>query len=573
MRQRGGVVSFFLVLFLSVIILLQILLMIQSDRFYAGLNRLDEALQAPVTHISKAKLPDEYRGDEGDWLIWAMHVEPKTLNQLNVDSDIYSRWICVHNIFESLLGYDWNTGQLVPHLAKKYDVSADGLEVTFWLRDDVYFSDGEAVTADDIIFTYETIMDPNIDAANLTTIFTEVAGYEKISDKCIKFYMKKATFDTLHDLNFWDTGIYPEHIYRYDDAKEFNFRVSDPVGSGPYLFEKWDKGDKIVLRRNENYWGRKPYLKKRIYKFISNDSARLQALRAGLVDMIIPSQEQFSDLLDDKELREDLKFLSYWHPMAPYYFIAWNQDTSFFADRRVRLAMTHLLDRKQIVEKLLGGVVEQISGPFYIKSPEYDKTIKPWPYDPERAKQLLDEAGWIDTNGNGVRDKDGVEFRFKFACDGANVLYMRLAKLLKDQAVKVGIDVIIDPYEWSVLLPKIVDRDYHATTLGWGGSVIDDFYQIFHSSQIGNRGDNFVGFSNPKADKLLEDIRYTLDRDKRVKLCHEFHRLVHDQQPYTFLYARPTFRIVDKRFENVNVYYMGLNYNQWYVPKDKQKYK
>jgi peptide/nickel transport system substrate-binding protein len=137
----------------------------------------------------------------------------------------------------------------------------------------------------------------------------------------------------------------------------------------------------------------------------------------------------------------------------------------------------------------------------------------------------------------------------------------------------VGIDVIADPYEWSVIMTKITDRDFEAMVMGWGGDILEDDYQLFHSSQIGNRGANYVGYRNAEVDRLLVQIRKTMDDNQRYSLCHKVHRILHEEQPYTFLYARPTFRTIDRRFENVKVYKLGLKYWEWYVPKDRQRYK
>ena len=148
-----------------------------------------------------------------------------------------------------------------------------------------------------------------------------------------------------------------------------------------------------------------------------------------------------------------------------------------------------------------------------------------------------------------------------------------MAKLLKDEAAKVGVEVILEPYEWSVLMPRLSDREFESVVMGWGGDVLEDFYQIFHSSQIGNRGSNYVGFKNAEADAIMEEVRRTFDEDKRNKLSRRLHRILHEEQPYTFLFTRPTFRLIDKRFKNVKIHNLGLKYWEWYVPKSEQRYK
>jgi peptide/nickel transport system substrate-binding protein len=235
--------------------------------------------------------------------------------------------------------------------------------------------------------------------------------------------------------------------------------------------------------------------------------------------------------------------------------------------------MTLSINREQIISKLLKGYGQAIAGPFYVKGTQNDPDIKPWPYDPEQAKKLLDEAGWLDHDGDGIRDKDGVAFRFMFSYAAGDSLYERLAVLLKDEMAKVGIEVTPDPYEWSALLPKITERQFEVMVMSWGGDIVEDFYPQFHSSQIGKGGYNYVGFRNAEADAILEQIRLTIDTGQQDALCHRLHRILHEQEPYTLLFARPTFRLIDKRFENVKIHNLGLNYFEWYVPKEKQRYK
>ena len=186
---------------------------------------------------------------------------------------------------------------------------------------------------------------------------------------------------------------------------------------------------------------------------------------------------------------------------------------------------------------------------------------------------MLDEAGWRDTDGDGIRDKNGVAFRFRYMIVSGTVLHEQIAKLVKDFAANVGIEVVPDPYEWSVFINRVQNRLFEATNLAWSGAVQNDPYQIWHSSQIGNHGSNYVGFNIPEADAIIEEARRTMDEKKRNKLYHRFHRILHNEQPYTFVYTRPSQRFLRPRFKNVTIHKLGLNPHEWYVPGDLQKYK
>ena len=577
MNGRSGVATIFLFLFLAVMILLQVLTMVQSDRLFGRLNHLAEIwrtagpMATTQARSDTTDLPgEEYPGDAGDWLVWRIGAEPATLNPIT-RKDVYATWVVSGNIFESFLEYDLDKVRLKPLLAESYEVSDDGLEISFRIRDDVHFSDGHPIGVDDVIFSYETIINPKIDAHNLANYYKDVDRVVRISDREVKFIMKRTYFKALEFLGGMD--ILPKHIYEFSDPADFNKHRSDPVGSGPYVFEKWNVGREIVLRRNEQYWGRKPKLKKIVFRIITNEVAALQALRSGQIDFIRPEPEQFAELRNDQEFKNKYYCLLYWDPGVGYRYVGWNQDTPFFKDRRVRLAMTHIVNRKKIIQYLLKGLGREVTGPFYILGKQNNPNIEPWLYDPQQAKQLLGEAGWIDTDGDGIRDKDGIPLRFKLMIVSQVPFHERLAKLLKDEAAKIGIEIVPDPYEWSIFVERLNTRSFEATTLAWGGVVESDPYQIWHSSQIVGRGSNRIGFADAEADAIIEEARRTLDENKRNKLYHRFHQILHEQQPYTFLLTRPWLYFLDKRFENVKIHKLGLDPLEWYVPKAKQKYK
>jgi peptide/nickel transport system substrate-binding protein len=551
--------------------------MVQSDRLYERINRLDANFQnssrtARTQPTTLAAGQNGYPGDEGDWLVWRIGAEPATLNLL-VGKDIYVDWITGGNIFEMLLEYDFDEARLKPKLAESYHVSDDGLEITIRLRDDIHFSDGRPVTADDVVFTYNTLINPGIDAASLANYYRDVKEVTKVNEREIKFIMHRVYFKGLEIVGL--LPILPKHIYEFTDPADFNKHLSSPVGSGPYVFEKWEVGRQIVLRKNRNYWGQQPKLDRLVFRVITNDVAALQALRSHEIDLMVPTSEQYAELTKNEEFQSNFHCLAYWNPGTGYSYIGWNQNTPFFKDRRVRLAMTHLVDRESINEHILKGQARIVTGPFYVLGKQNNPNIKPWPFDPERAKQLLDEAGWKDTDSDGVRDRDGVPFKFRFMIVSGSQTSEQIAKLLKDEMAKVGIEMTADPYEWSVFGERLHNRDFEAVTLGWGGGAGEegDPYQIWHSSQIAGKGSNYVGFGNSEADKLMEEARKTLDEQKRNELYHRFHEILHEEQPYTFLFTASSKRFVDKRFHNIKIHKLGLDPLEWYVPKELQRYE
>jgi peptide/nickel transport system substrate-binding protein len=580
MNERSGWFGFLLFLLILAVILLQVLSMIQSDRLYERLNVLLDAVSgykpaAESKHEPNlaAQSADKYPGDEGDWLIWSLAGEIRTLNLLSVDSDMDTRYIVSGNIIETLFiqDIDSDKAKLKPKLAEKMDISENGLEITITLKDNIHFSDGVPVTADDVIFTYETMMNPKIDCPDLRNYLYNIKTVTKLDERTVKFSLKEIYWHTKETVG--EFYVFPKHIYQFKDPNEFNKRITNPVGSGPYVFEKWDVGQQIVLKRNENYWDKKPNLRKQIFKFITNATAEIQALRSHDIDMFEPGSEQVTNMPKNAEFNKEFKTIIFWDPTFGYWYYGWNEQRPFFKDQNVRLAMTYLIDRQANVDRLTRGKGMIVSGPFYIFGKQNDPNIKPWPFDPQMAAKLLDKAGWKDHDGDGIRDKDGVPLRFKHSYVAGISTSEESARLFKDNAAKIGVDVIPSPVEASIYMGNINDRNFDSMEGMWTGGLESDPYQIFHSSQIQDRGNNFVSFNNPAADKLMEQARRELNDEKRYTLYHQFQRILHEEQPYTFLMTRPRYYFIDNRFENVIVHKLGIDPLEWYVPKDKQRYK
>ena len=214
-----------------------------------------------------------------------------------------------------------------------------------------------------------------------------------------------------------------------------------------------------------------------------------------------------------------------------------------------------------------------VSGPFYVNSPEYDKKIKPYPYDPKAALALLKSAGWDYRPGEDVLQKDGKPFEFEFLLSAGSKFGEQLATMLQENLKEIGIRMSIRKLEWAVFIQRIEEHNFDACTMGWSLGWETDPYQIWHSSQAVEKGSNFVGFKNAEADKLIEEARKEFDPEKRRQMYYRLQEIIHDEQPYTFLFTNKALVAVSRRFQNVEVYPMGLSPLYWWVPKEAQKYK
>ncbi len=503
---------------------------------------------------------------DGDWLISHLSAEPATLNPITA-TDAYASNIDEY-IYESLLKRDEKTMELVPVLAEGWEISDDHLQYLFHLKKNIRWQDGQPFTAQDILFSFERIKDPKVDAAHLRNYYQDIERLEIIDDYTVRYHYRIPYFKALEFCG--GIPIVPAHLFK--DSDNFNQHPigRQPVGTGPYRLLHWETGKEIVLTRNEAYWGEKPHLNRIVFKIITDSTVALQVLKQGGMDFMGLRPIQWVRQTQTKRFDENFQKLKY--PLPSYSYIGWNTRRPMFADRRVRLAMTLLLDREMILKKVLFGLGTVVSGTFYINSPEYDHNLKPHPYDPKAAVELLKAAGWEDHDGDGVVDREGVPFAFEFLISAGSKFGEQIATILQENLKGVGIKTAIRKLEWAVFVQRIEDHNFDACTMGWSLGWDTDPYQLWHSSQA-DKGSNFVGFQNEEADRLIEAARQEFDPLKRRQMYYRFSEILYEEQPYTFLFTTDALVAVARRFQNVIVYPMGLTPRQWWVPKDLQKYK
>ncbi len=502
---------------------------------------------------------------EGDWLIYHIGAEPATLNPITA-TDAYESIVNSGNIYETLVKRDNETLEIIPLLADRWEISEDKLVYTFSIKRGIKWHDGIQFTSHDVVFSYEKIMDPKVDAPALRGYYKDIKRVEALDDYTVRFTYARPYFLALEFCG--GMNIVPKHIFENGDFNT-NPAGRQPIGTGPYRFLKWETGKEIVLERNESYWGKKPNIKRIVFKIITDPTVTLQVLKRGEIDFSGLTPIQWSRQTSSERFKKHFEKLSYFTPN--YSFIGWNTNTPFFKDKRVRTAMTYLVNRKLILEKILYNLGEVVTNPFYINSPEYDKSIKPYPYDPLKAKQLLDQAGWVDHDGDGIRDKEGVKFGFEFLLPSGSVTGEQISTILKEELKKVGIKMNIRRLEWAVFTKQLDERKFDAVTLSWAMGVESDPYQIWHSSQA-ERGSNFVGFKNKEADQLIEKARTEFNRKKRIELYRRFAEIVYQDQPYTFLFCRKSTVALQRRFKGVKVHPLGLDPLEWFVPLPLQRY-
>jgi len=495
-------------------------------------------------------------------LIYHLTSEPDTLNRITA-TDAYEGRINGF-IFDSLIERDNSTLEFIPKLAKTWEVSEDKLTYTFKLHDNIRWHDGKPFTADDVVYTFETIMNEKVDAPHLRVYYKDIKKVEKLDDYTVRFTYAQPYFKAMEFVG--GIPVIPKHIF--DDGKDFNTHPAGraPIGTGPFKFKRWDTGARIVLERNDGYWDKSkfPELKRVVFKIIPDDIVAFQRLKKGELDMDGLSAKQWAKQTDTPAFKKLFEKHQYYTPS--YFYVGWNLRRPYFQDRKVRKALAMLINRESILKNLEYGIGKLSTGPFWIFGYEYDPSLPQIAFDPAGAKKLLDEAGWIDHDGDGIRDKDGVPFRFKFLVPSGAEFYTNLSTIMKKDFAGAGIEVEIQTMEWATFVQQLNSRNFDAVSLAWSFGFDQDPYQVWHSTQA-EKGSNFVGFQNGEADNIMEEARRSFDKERRTELYHRLHRLIYDEQPYAFLYARPSLLARSRRFDNVRVYPGGVDILEWKIGK------
>lgn len=520
----------------------------------------------------------------GDWLVRAFGVGLSTITPL-VSQDVYASNVQSY-VQESLLSRNPDTLEWEGLIARSWEIGDDGLTITFRLRDGVTFSDGRPLSAGDVAFTFDFIMNEAIAAPRDRAYLEKIETVEAASPLTVVFRYREPYFNALALAG--SIAVMPRHFYEpyLEEPATFNESKGLLLGSGPYRLadpKTWTPDLGIVeLERNPRYWGPvAPSFDRLLWKVIENDSARLTTFRNRDIDAYTARPREYQGLRDDAALAEQARSFEFMNAVAGYSYIGWNQRRggapTRFADRRVREAMTWLTDRDRIIDEIMLGYAEPAVSPFSPRSRQHDPAIEPRPFDPDKAASLLAQAGYRDRDGDGVLENEaGEPFEFELAYYQENEDTERMVLFLKDLYARAGVHLKPVPAEWPVMLDLLGKRDYDAITLGWTSGVETDVYQMFHGSRTEDGGDNFVHFRHAEFDRLVDEARATVHEKERMPLWQAVERIFHEEQPYTFLMRRKTLAFVDRRLQNLEVTRLGLNLGfvpvEIFTPGARQRY-
>ncbi|MFT4412505.1 peptide-binding protein [Fredinandcohnia humi] len=449
-------------------------------------------------------------------------------------------------------------------LAEDIQTSEDGLEYTVKLREDVKWHDGEQMDADDLVFAYSMMKNPDV-VSERKSNFESLEKIEKIDQFTVKFTLNKVDV-TFYPTTLGSYGPLPEHILGDVDPAtlhEHEFNTKSPIGTGPFKFVEWKDGEYVKVEANDDYFEGRPHLDSITTRYVADANALIAALQAGEIDMYnaVPGTEiETVKAIEGTKIEEGLAL--------SYTFLAFNQQDERFQDKRVRQAMTHAIDKNAIVESIMNGAGQAANAPDSPLMWTYNDDVPQFDYDPEKAKALLKEAGWEDTNGNGIVDKDGKELSFSVKTNQGNKVREDIAVVLQQQLKEIGVEATPNIVEWSAFIEQISapNWDYEAMILGWSLSTFPDQYDIFHSSQR-EEGLNFVWYSNPEADKLMEEARQTTDIEKYKQIHKDLYQILVEDQAYTYLYYPTEFRAMPEELQGYEFHSKNqlFNAHKWWL--------
>ncbi len=460
-------------------------------------------------------------------------------------------------------------GQILPDLADRWDVSEDNLSYTFYLRRDVRWHDGESLTADDVVLTVDYLRAPEFPGQPEVAALWRTVQVERLDEHTVRFTLAQpfAPF-----LSYTTMGILPAHLLEGVPAAELTTHPFNmhPIGTGPFAVEEIT-AEHALLKVNTEYYEGRAYLDEVEFKFYADYASVADAYTLGEVHGIgRVLQEDRARVLANENLE------LYSAPFSGYGLVFLNLDNPIFFDKTVRQALMHATNRQEIIDEILDGQGLVAHGPIVNFSWAYEAEIPQYDYDPEKARQLLEQAGWVDTNGDGIREKGDLLCQFALLTN-EDEMRINLINELTRQWSEVGVKAVPQTAGVSgVVGDFLAPRNYQAVFYEWRHLPPDpDPYPQWHSTQNSGTGQNFTGYASEPADLIMEEARLTADPVKRGALYRDFQRIIGEEAPVLPLYQPVYNYAIDRRVQGVQVGPM-FDYpdrfrtiSQWYMVTKK----
>ncbi len=476
-------------------------------------------------------------------LVVGLVAEPVNLDPPQV-TDLNSNRVG-RRIVETLVTFPEESTQIVPGLAESWTISKDGLQYTFKLRRGITFHDGTPLNAEAVKFSIERQINPNHPAYKLgkypfaNFFFGNVKAVEVLSEERVAFLLNEARASFIAVLAQGAASIVsPTAVMKWGPDYP-----THPVGTGPFRFASWDRGQRVVLEKNPTYWKYPVKVERVIYRPIVEDQARLTELLTGTLDVIVGVPADFVSQLEQNAKITLLKQVG-----AHVWYLGMNNQKKPFDDKRVRQALNYAVNKDAIVKDVLKGTGAASRGPVLPGTWGADPALKPYPYDPERAKKLLAEAGypsgfsttlWVPESGSGMQAP------------------VAMSTVMQSNLKAVGVNVSLQTMEWGAYLAKLRTKEQELFALSWMAGTEDPdmvMYPLLHSSQWTPVGPNRALYKNARFDALLQQARLTTDQVKRAQLYREAQRILVDDAPWVFVDHEIQIAALSKRVQSFKLH-------------------
>ncbi len=505
----------------------------------------DAALPAPPVDRDwlEGRLPPETgTPKDGGTLTVRVMSEPGCLHGL--DDACRDAWVgrmTNRLVTQTLLGVSRDDFSLQPELAERWTESEDHRVSTFALRADATFSDGAPLTAGDVVATLDAVMKPGRPTGWARGEISGLEAYRAVDERTVELTWHTPSPFALRALARLPILSARQLADDWDGARKA------PIGTGPFVVSAWERGQALTLTRRP---GGQAHLERIVFRFVKDHTAAATMLERGEFDLMTNLTPALWKSLEQPGPRTEWARRD-WRRIKSldnsYSYIAWNQARPYFVDVRVRQALAHLYDAKLIAKVVDLDLELPTTCPYYRDGDSCDPAVTPWPFSPQAAKALLADAGFVDADGDGVLERDGVPLRFRFLLASNQVRLGKLVPMLQEQLTPLGLDLEIEGVETSTLTARVAQRDFDVVSRLWTEFDREqDLFPMFHSSQV-DGGSNWVGYSSAEVDGLLEAVRREFDVGKRRALERQLHRALYRDQPYLFMTARQSLDAAKKR--------------------------
>jgi len=470
-------------------------------------------------------------------------------------------------IYNGLVKYDKDL-KLAGDLAESWDILDNGVRIRFHLRKGVLWHDGHSFTAHDVLFTYKTMCDPKTPTAYADP-FLQIKDARIIDDFTFEVTYKSPFAPALES---WSVSILPEHLLKGRDIVKSELS-RHPIGTGPYTFQSWESGAKIVLQSNHKYFEGRPFINTYVYRVIPDSATMFLELQSGTIDRMGLTPLQYQRQTETSYFKSN--FAKYRYVSFAYTYLGYNLKNPLFSDKLVRQAISYAINKQELIDIVLIGLGQIATGPYKPGTWAYNKRVRSYPYNPSKARELLAQAGWEDHDSDGIIDRNGTPFQFTILTNIGNAQRAKCAEIIQYRLNQIGINVKIRILEWASFINQFINqRRFEAVILGWTIPQDPDLYDIWHSGKTKPEELNFISYRNTEVDTLLEKARHTFDINERKKCYFRIQEILAEEQPYTFLFVPDALPIISSRFHGIEPAPIGIDYNfiKWYVPKYQQKY-